>query len=261
MGCVYCATNKVNGKQYVGFTSKSLERRKSEHEKSSINNPILTFHYAIKKHGIENFEWEELFESNNSYILKKVEVMEIKSQNTKSPNGYNMTDGGDGLIGATIETRKKMGEANIGKKLSEKHRKIISKTHKGKVISPKTRKKMSKAQKKRHAEKPFSEETLNKMSESQKGKKRKPHSKKTRIKIGLGNKGKVSPMKGKKFTPIHRKRLSKSAMGNKNGCGTSKLKNRTYEEIYGPEKAAELKKKRREVFKKYWKLKNNGNKE
>lgn len=45
-----------------------------------------------------------------------------------------------------IPTRA-IGDANIGRKLSPEHCKIISKTHKGKIVSPETRKKMSEADK------------------------------------------------------------------------------------------------------------------
>jgi predicted GIY-YIG superfamily endonuclease len=52
---VYKATNKINGKIYVGKTY-NFEKRKKEHI-YDIDNDI-PFHRALKKYGIDNFEWE-----------------------------------------------------------------------------------------------------------------------------------------------------------------------------------------------------------
>ena len=50
---IYTATNKINGKIYVGKTY-NFEKRKQEHI-YDIDNDI-PFHRALKKYGIENFE-------------------------------------------------------------------------------------------------------------------------------------------------------------------------------------------------------------
>ena len=209
MGCVYQALNKIDGKSYIGQTIHTMNDRKKDHEKYALNGSDLVFHRALRKHDFNNFEWSILFESSNADVLKKVEIDFIADENTKTPKGYNMTDGGDGISNPSEETRKKIGnksriynkgkkrseafkkrvsevhtgrkdtpeiterrrQAQLGKKLSKKTRKKISEVQIGRKASPKTRAKMSEAQKKRHIEKPFSEESKKKMSETQKGRK------------------------------------------------------------------------------------------
>lgn len=83
----------------------------------------------------------------------------------------NMTDGGEGTINVSDETRKKLSESQKGKKVNEETRKKIGEKNKlknkGKQHSQETRKKMSE----KHKGKQFSEETRKKLSDSQKGKK------------------------------------------------------------------------------------------
>ena len=53
---IYKATNKINGKSYIGQTIYTLEKRKSQHIcESSNNNSGAAFHQAIRKYGEENF--------------------------------------------------------------------------------------------------------------------------------------------------------------------------------------------------------------
>ena len=54
---VYCYTNKVNGKKYIGITKNKLAKRHREHLFDSENNrDNVPFHNAISKYDIENFE-------------------------------------------------------------------------------------------------------------------------------------------------------------------------------------------------------------
>lgn len=63
---IYCYTNLINNKKYVGQTN-NLERRKKQHIQDSIHcfkgrevSYNLPFHAAIRKYGIENFDFEIL---------------------------------------------------------------------------------------------------------------------------------------------------------------------------------------------------------
>ena len=72
MGLIYLATNKVNWKVYIGQTWRSLKERKYEHIKASRNgNSNMLFHKAISKHGIDNFDWTVLFESDDKELLNE----------------------------------------------------------------------------------------------------------------------------------------------------------------------------------------------
>ena len=89
-GIVYKITNKLNGKGYVGKTTRPLEVRFNEHAKadSYIGN-------SIRKYGEENFSREVIEECGTSEQLNEREIFWIAHFNCKQPNGYNQTDGGD----------------------------------------------------------------------------------------------------------------------------------------------------------------------
>lgn len=110
---VYLVTNLINNKQYVGFTTKSLEERKKKHVLDSNNKNIkhhfYLFKLAIRKYGIENFKWEIIKEYNNLQDCLEGEKVYIRFYNTISPNGYNLTEGGRGGVPSN-ETKEKISK-------------------------------------------------------------------------------------------------------------------------------------------------------
>jgi len=93
---IYKATNKKNGKVYIGQTTQTLKRRKNRHLNDSERNCGFYFHRALKKYGSSNFEWEIIDSTNSIEELNKLEVLYIK---TFYPNVYNMDSGGLGSTG------------------------------------------------------------------------------------------------------------------------------------------------------------------
>jgi group I intron endonuclease len=75
---------------------------------------------AIKKYGEEKFLIETIHTCESKEEMNFVEMFYISLFNTKSPNGYNLTDGGEGNLGITPskETRLKMSIAKKGKRIS-----------------------------------------------------------------------------------------------------------------------------------------------
>jgi group I intron endonuclease len=125
MYTIYKATNKVNGKAYVGFDSK-WPSRKSVHicEAITRKNKRYPIYRAIQKYGIENFEWEVLYQSEDrEHTLNVVENKMILEHNThfRDGHGYNMTYGGEGAFGwmPSEETKRKIGLANSRSTLTE----------------------------------------------------------------------------------------------------------------------------------------------
>lgn len=97
MGYIYCITNTVNGKQYVGKTSTSLEQRFAEHRRK-YKYPSLQsvpLYRAMTKYGLDLFKFEEL-EVVEDPLLSDREIYWISKLNTFGKNGYNATKGGDG---------------------------------------------------------------------------------------------------------------------------------------------------------------------
>jgi group I intron endonuclease len=96
---IYKFVNKINGKVYIGFT-KNPNRRKSCHKHlAQFKKTKSPFHKAIRKYGIENFDWQIIYQSKDEYYCKNVmEKFFIKENDCISPKGYNVTPGGDGGI-------------------------------------------------------------------------------------------------------------------------------------------------------------------
>lgn len=118
-GVVYLITCLVNGKKYVGQTTQALDKRINQHKYGD-----QYIDRAIRKYGWENFTVEVLKECKSKEELDYWEKYFIKVLNTKRPNGYNLTDGGEGISGLefTAEHRKNISAARTGKPLSAEHR-------------------------------------------------------------------------------------------------------------------------------------------
>lgn len=110
-GVIYKITCLVNGKPYIGQTKQTLNRRIGQH--ATADSYIGK---AIRKYGWENFTVEVLEECETPEQLNERERFWIACFNCKHPNGYNLTDGGDGSLGCTQETRDKMSAAQRGEK-------------------------------------------------------------------------------------------------------------------------------------------------
>ena len=78
MGYIYCITNLINSKRYVGKTTTTIDERWQEHCRDSIKERCnkRPLYDAFNKYGIENFKIEELGEGIQRdvmvYILHQV---------------------------------------------------------------------------------------------------------------------------------------------------------------------------------------------
>ena len=105
---IYCFENIINGKLYIG-QAQNIKKRIQYHLRSKDS---LYFHNALRKYGYINF---------NIYILEfaeidklsDLEIYYIKKYNSFE-NGYNLTEGGEGMRGRHIteEQKKNIGEKN-----------------------------------------------------------------------------------------------------------------------------------------------------
>ena len=146
-----------DGKVYIGTTSQKPENRWRSDGSGyhALNSRMWN---AINIIGWGNFEHDILASGLSEQEAYDMEQDLILKYNSTDPNnGYNMSHG---------------GKSKLGMKLTDKHRAIISKTHKGAHLSEERKKILSES---RIGEKnPMygryaSEETRRKMSESHKG--------------------------------------------------------------------------------------------
>ena len=111
--CVYCHTNRVNGKKYVGITCQRLKARWGKNGRRYKG--CTYFYNAIKKYGWDNFNHEILFKNLDKEEAESKEIKLIAEWNLTNENfGYNIAKGG-----ATYseEARAKLSKSLKGKRL------------------------------------------------------------------------------------------------------------------------------------------------
>lgn len=206
---IYLITNLLNYKKYVGITKFSIEERFLQHTKKGF---LLT--EAIKKYGEQKFSIELIEEVESAERAYELEIFYIKEYNTKAPNGYNLTDGGDGIFGwePSYEYRQKCSERV---KQLHKNKKVgmYGKTH-----TEETKQKMSESLKGNQncLGRVLSEETKSKISTSHKGKTLSNSTKKKISENHHNVSGKNNPMYGKKHSPETIEKMRQKALLRKN---------------------------------------------
>lgn len=144
MGIIYQIKNRESGKIYVGKTARTLEIRMKEH----LNETDTYIDRAIQKYGIDAFDVSVIEECDDEKLNER-EIYWIAFYNCKKPNGYNLTDGGEGVIGYKFspELIAQRSKSRQGKKFSEKARKALSNSKKGKKFSDEVRARMAQGSK------------------------------------------------------------------------------------------------------------------
>ena len=107
---VYCHTNKINGKKYVGITSQKPQSR-WKNGNGYRNNEY--FFRAIQKYGWHNFQHEILYTNLTKADAEKKEVELIAEYHSSLPeNGY--------------ATKQKISRSNTGKANPMKGKKMTA---------------------------------------------------------------------------------------------------------------------------------------
>lgn len=109
---IYKIENTINGHIYIGQTQRSLGARVNYHSCSN-KFPIGV---AIKKYGKDKFNTVIIDHANTKQELDDKERYWISFYNCKAPNGYNLTDGGEGREGYRLSqaTKDKISASHIG---------------------------------------------------------------------------------------------------------------------------------------------------
>lgn len=156
---IYKLTNKINGKIYVGQTSKTILKRWKDHifiaKGGKQKYPAFSaIHAAIVKYGEENFDIQEIDTASNLDELNEKEMYWI-AQFKKISKLYNLNNGGGGNTGHIVSdsTRQKLsitksGTNNsfYGKKHSLETLQKYSEERSGATHTIDTKKKMSENQ-------------------------------------------------------------------------------------------------------------------
>ena len=124
MSYIYCITNLINNKRYVGKTTQSIQERFQEHCKDSQKERCgrRPLYDAMNKYGIENFIIEELEQVKDENLLSEREIYWIKELETYGSKGYNASKGGDGTI--LYDYKEIIQLANLGYTSDQIERKI-----------------------------------------------------------------------------------------------------------------------------------------
>lgn len=215
----YLVTNTVNGKQYVGITTKTVAQRWRKHVGDRTRDcGCRALSRALRRYGPEAFTVEHVASARTLEDLKEVERELIQQHGTLAPKGYNLTSGGDGgwrpaeevremfrknaerhrfrppaeRVGVADPPEPRRGTENpfYGRKHSPESLARMSAAKKEKRPSAGTRAKMAVAR----IGRVFSDETRRKISEAKRGK---PHSAETRAKLTEINRRTADEKRGK----------------------------------------------------------------
>jgi group I intron endonuclease len=156
---VYLIKNKLTNKCYVGV-SVNIHARWRQHKYWAKNDGVVSkITNAIKKNGIENFDFSVVEECHKD-VFEEKERHWIKEYDSVL-NGYNLTYGGNVRKTVSEETKLKMSNSRLGVPKSESHKQKIAKAN----STQESKEKNSK----RNLGKKLSDETKKKMSLSKKG--------------------------------------------------------------------------------------------
>lgn len=120
-GFIYKIENKVNGKIYIGQTTRNLNKRiyeyKSAYNLNKFNNEYLL--NAFKKYGWDNFEFKIVDSAQTIEELNTKEIKYIQQYKSNDKKiGYNIHNGGRNSIPHT-ETLERMSKSHSGIKQTE----------------------------------------------------------------------------------------------------------------------------------------------
>ena len=108
----------INDKVYIGQTVKNVKKRFIHHCSDARKGSNTHLHRAMRKYGVENFhiiEIEKVVADNIQSLNSKLNERETFyiNQYNSMDNGYNLTLGGDGMLGYkhTEIQKKKLSDA------------------------------------------------------------------------------------------------------------------------------------------------------
>lgn len=140
---LYEHRNKINGKRYIGITNNKTKRW---YGKGKHYDGCPYFFAAIQKYGWDNFEHNVLIYDLTREEASRLEKHYIKTLKTcDKAFGYNLAEGGVNaptMLGKhhSKETKRKMSEAQRGKKQTEEQKRRHSEYMTGLMVGKRNHK-------------------------------------------------------------------------------------------------------------------------
>jgi group I intron endonuclease len=125
-------TNLKNGKAYIGLSTKTFRYRMNGHKnkaKQFTNKPekgCRALNAAIRKYGWLSFKKEVMYAGVPRHLLPAMETVMIRLYNTKAPNGYNLTWGGEESPMSDPDVQARAREVMNSTEVKNKRAKVFS---------------------------------------------------------------------------------------------------------------------------------------
>ena len=127
-----------NGKSYIGQTTRPIQKRFEQHQKSSR---CIALYNAIQKYGWDNFE-KDYYECPDEDLDFDEELL-VREMETMVPGGYNLKEGGGSRGKMSEESKQKNRYSHIGKKHTNQTKQKMSEAQRGKTLSKEHKQKIS----------------------------------------------------------------------------------------------------------------------
>lgn len=190
---VYVIRHLESGKCYVGKSVKVSYRLKRH---MTLPDEGSYLHRALAKYGFDSFECC-LHLTGTKEELSYYEIETIKDLNSLAPSGYNLTGGGEGMLGFKLsaEARAKISQSKLGKPMSEEVKRRMSEGSKGFKHTPESRAKIGAA----HRGRKMPKEQLERLRQINTGKR--------------WTEERLAKAKGRKLSESHRLAIAKAQKG------------------------------------------------
>lgn len=92
---IYKISNTINDKVYIGLTCLPLNKRWIQHKADARRGDPKPLYRAMRKYGLDKFRVEQIDSAETLEELGEKERYYIALYHSVSPNGYNLTCGGE----------------------------------------------------------------------------------------------------------------------------------------------------------------------